>query len=230
MLGGDGDVWGAHHWGREIQQLGHEERLIAPFYVKAFAKRQKSDARDAAAIVEAAQRPTMRFVAVKTQHVNELAALNVVAAAGVPTEPARHAQSASEAGDAAADLGFPVVLKVLSADILHKSDIGGVRPGVADRAAAKTAFDEILTACPTAQPDAMIDGCLLAPMVTGGVETILVMQCDPIFGPIVLFGLGGIFVEAPEDVTLRAAPSDEAKTQAMIESVAAHPHLTGLRG
>ena len=58
---------GAHHWGREIQQLGHEVRLIAPFYVKAFAKRQKSDARDAAAIVEAAQRPTMRFVAVKTQ-------------------------------------------------------------------------------------------------------------------------------------------------------------------
>ena len=58
---------GAHHWGREIQQLGHEVRLIAPIYVKAFAKRQKSDARDAAAIVEAAQRPTMRFVAVKTQ-------------------------------------------------------------------------------------------------------------------------------------------------------------------
>ena len=161
---------------------------------------------------------------------NELDALEIVAAAGVPTVPTRHARTAREAADAAADLGFPVVLKVLSADILHKSDIGGVRLGLADRAAAETAFDEILNASRTAQPGAAIDGCLVAPMISGGVETILGVQRDPVFGPIVMFGLGGIFVEALKDVTFRAAPFDEAEARAMIESVAAFPLLTGLRG
>ena len=165
-----------------------------------------------------------------TGPVNELAALDIVAAAGVPTVPARLARTALEAADAAADLGFPVVLKVLSADIVHKSDIGGVRLGVADRAAADTAFDEIVAASRAALPDAAIDGCLVAPMVTGGVETILGVQRDPVFGPIVMFGLGGIFVEALKDVTFRAAPFDEAEARAMIESVAAYPLLTGLRG
>ena len=165
-----------------------------------------------------------------TGPVNELDALNVVAAAGVPTVPARHTRSAREAGDAAVELGFPVVLKVLSADILHKSDIGGVRLDIADRAAAEAAFDEILAACRAAQPEAAIDGCIVAPMVTGGVETILGVQRDPVFGPIVMFGLGGIFVEALKDVTFRAAPFDEAEARAMIESVAAYPILTGLRG
>ena len=162
-----------------------------------------------------------------TGPLNELAALDIVAAAGVPTVPARHAR---EAVAAAADLGFPVVLKVLSADILHKSDIGGVRLGVADRAAAEAAFDEILAAARNAQSDAAIDGCLVAPMVTGGVETILGVQRDPVFGPIVMFGLGGIFVEALKDVTFRAAPFDQAEAHAMIEEIAAFPVLTGLRG
>ena len=162
--------------------------------------------------------------------VNELAALQVVAAAGVPTVPARSARTAREAGDAAADLGFPVVIKVLSADIVHKSDIGGVRLGIADRAAAEAAFEEVAAACRAAAPDAAIDGCLVAPMVSGGVETILGVQCDPVFGPIVMFGLGGIFVEVLKDVTFRAAPFDEAEARAMIESVAAYPVLTGLRG
>ena len=161
---------------------------------------------------------------------NELAALEIIAAAGVPTVPARLARTAREAADAAADLGFPVVLKVLSADIVHKSDIGGVRLGVSDRATAEAAFDEILTSARTAQPDAEIDGCLVAPMITGGVETILGVQRDPVFGPIVMFGLGGIFVEALKDVTFRAAPFDEAEARTMIESVAAYPLLTGLRG
>ena len=161
---------------------------------------------------------------------NELDALDIAAAAGVPTVPARLARTAREAGDAAADLGFPVVLKVLSADIVHKSDIGGVRLGVSDRAAAETAFDEIVAASRAALPDAAIDGCLVAPMVSGGVETILGVQRDPVFGPIVMFGLGGIFVEALKDVTFRAAPFDEAEARVMIESVAAYPLLTGLRG
>ena len=104
-----------------------------------------------------------------------------------------------------AGLGFPVVLKVLSADTLHKSDIGGVRLWTADRVAAEASFDEILTASRNAEPDVSIDGCLVAPMVTGGVETILGVQRDPVFGAIAMFELGGIFVEALENVTFRAA-------------------------
>ena len=165
-----------------------------------------------------------------TGPVNELAALDIVAAAGVAVVPARHARTAREAADAAAELGFPVVLKVLSADILHKSDIGGVRLGVADRASAEAAFEEILAAARAAQPEAAIDGCLVAPMVKGGVETILGVQRDPVFGPVVMFGLGGIFVEALKDVTFRAAPFDKAEARAMIEEIAAFPVLTGLRG
>ena len=165
-----------------------------------------------------------------TGPVNELTAVDILASAGVPVVPACLAQTPREAADAAEALGFPAVLKLLSADILHESDIGGVCLGVADRAAAETAFDEILAASRTVQLEAAIVGCLVVPMVTGGVETILGVQRDPVFRPIVMFGLGGIFVEALKDVTFRAAPFDEAEARAMIESVAAYPLLTGLRG
>ena len=162
--------------------------------------------------------------------VNEIEALEAVAAAGVPIVPARRVRTSAETGEAAAALGFPVVIKVLSADIVHKSDIGGVRLGVADRSAAETAFGEIVAASRAALPAATIDGCLVAPLVTGGVETILGVRRDPVFGPIVMFGLGGVFVETMKDVTFRAAPFDEAEARAMIGSVAAYPLLAGLRG
>ena len=161
---------------------------------------------------------------------DELAALEVLAAAGVPTVPARGAGSAEEAAAAAAEIGFPVAIKVKSPDIVHKSDAGGVRLGVADEAAAARAFEGIVAACREAAPEARIDGCLVAPMVSGGVETILGVQRDPVFGPIVMFGLGGIFVEALRDVTFRAAPFDEAEAHAMIRSIIGWPVLTGLRG
>ena len=132
---------------------------------------------------------------------------------------ARHARAAREAADAAADLGFPVVLNVLSEDILHKTDIGGVRLGVADCSTAEMAFDEVLAASRTAQPNATLDGCLAAPVVTGGVETLLGVQRDPEFGPSVMFGFGGS----------SRLPFDEAEARAMFESAAAYPHPTGLR-
>ena len=161
---------------------------------------------------------------------SELAALEALAAAGVPTVPTRHARTAGEAAAAGEALGFPVAVKVLSPDLLHKSDVGGVRLGVGDGAAAAEAFTSIVAACRAAAPEAMIDGCLVAPMMTGGVETILGAKRDPVFGPIVMFGLGGIFVEALGDVTFRAAPIDETEAHAMIRSIAAWPILAGLRG
>ena len=161
---------------------------------------------------------------------DELAALEVLAAAGVPVIPARGAGSAEEAAAAAAEIGFPVAVKVRSPDVVHKSDAGGVRLGVADEAAAAAAFEAVVAACREAAPEARIDGCLVAPMVGGGVETILGVQRDPVFGPIVMFGLGGIFVEVLRDVTFRAAPFDEAEAHAMIRSITGWPVLTGVRG
>ena len=103
--------------------------------------------------VERRARPDVPAPAsIPTGPVNELAALNILATAGVPTGPARHARTAREATEAAADLCFPIVLKVLSADIRHKSDIGGVRLGVAGRSSAEAAFDEILAAPSPASP------------------------------------------------------------------------------
>ena len=203
------------------EEATHATRAIAALagFARSFRAR-----RPRPAVPEAADPP------LPTGPVNELDALRAVAAAGAPVTPARQARTAAEAGEAAAALGFPVVLKVLSADVAHKSDVGGVRLGIADRAGAEAAFGEVVAAVRAARPDAAIDGCLVAPMAAGGVETILGVQRDPVFGPIVMFGLGGIFVEALKDVTFRAAPFDEAEAQAMIESVAAYPLLTGLRG
>ena len=202
------------------EEATHATRAIAALagFARSFRKRRPRPP----AAPEAARLPA--------GPVDELGALAAVAAAGVPATPARRARTAAEAGEAAAALGFPVVLKVLSADIAHKSDVGGVRLGIADRAGAEAAFGEVVAAVHAARPDAAIDGCLVAPMAAGGVETILGVQRDPVFGPIVMFGLGGIFVEALKDVTFRAAPFDEAEARAMIESVAAYPLLTGLRG
>ena len=203
------------------EEATHATRAIAALagFARSFRAR-----RPRPAVPEAADPP------LPTGPVDELGALEALAAAGVPVTPARQARNAAEAGEAAAALGFPVVLKVLSADVAHKSDVGGVRLGVADRAGAEAAFGEVVAAVRAARPDAAIDGCLVAPMAAGGVETILGAQRDPVFGPIVMFGLGGIFVEALKDVTFRAAPFDEAEARAMIESVAAYPLLTGLRG
>ena len=108
--------------------------------------------------------------------------------------------------------------------------VPGAAPAAGPPGVRRNAFAETVAARRATLPDAASDGCLVAPMVTGGVETILGVQRDPVFGPIVMFGLGGIFVEALKDVTFRAAPFDEAEARAMIESVAAYPLLTGLRG
>lgn len=162
---------------------------------------------------------------------NEYEALELLAGAGVPVAPSRAARSAAGAVAAAEELGFPVVLKVLSPDIVHKSDIGGVRLNLGSAEEVTEAFEQIMAACRERAPDARIDGCLVAAMARGGgVETILGVQRDPVFGPIVMFGLGGIFVEVLKDVVFRAAPFDEAEARIMIESVAAFPALAGVRG
>lgn len=160
----------------------------------------------------------------------EYQALQQLAAAGVPVVPAQLATSADEAAHAATRIGFPVVVKLSSPDITHKSDIGGVRLNLADANAVLAAFADIRQRAAMAAPDARVDGVLVAPMVRGGVECILGVQCDPVFGPVVMFGLGGLLVEAMRDVSFRVAPIDAREARRMIDEIRARRVLDGMRG
>jgi len=163
-------------------------------------------------------------------HYNEVEAKRVLAEAGIPAAQERLAVSPEDAAAAAQEIGCPVAMKIVSADILHKSDIGAVALGVASPEAAGSTYEEIMARATAAHPDATIDGVLVGRMVEGGVETIVGVQSDPVFGPVVMFGLGGVFTEVLGDVTFRRAPFGEDEARAMIERVKGYPLLAGARG
>lgn len=160
----------------------------------------------------------------------EASALTALEQAGVPVMPTRTAATADDAARAASELGLPVVMKIVSPDIIHKSDVGGVKLGLASEDAVRAAFDAMLTEVAAKAPDAKLEGVLLAPMISGGVETILGVHVDPVFGPAVMFGLGGVFVEVLKDVSFRIAPFDEAEARRMIDEIRGRAILDGVRG
>ncbi len=121
-------------------------------------------------------------------------------------------------------------MKVVSADILHKTEVGGVLLNIASAAEAGEACESILAACRQHAAGARIDGVMVAPMVRGGVECILGIKRDPVFGPVVMVGLGGIYVEVFRDVALRLAPFGLAEARAMIASLRARALFDGVRG
>jgi acyl-CoA synthetase (NDP forming) len=161
---------------------------------------------------------------------NEIEAKALLAKAGIPAAPERLATTVEKAVAAAAEIGYPVVMKIVSPDILHKSEAGGVKLGLADESEVRSAYDSILSACASACPKAKIDGVLVGKMISGGVEAILGVQRDPVFGPVVMFGLGGIFTEIMKDVTFRLAPFDTDEAMEMIRAIKGFPLLDGARG
>lgn len=162
---------------------------------------------------------------------NEHEALDLLKAAGLPAPDVRVAKTPDEAARAAEEIGFPVVVKILSADILHKSDIGGVALNLGTPEAVKEAAAAVLERARAAAPEARIDGVLVAPMMPkGGVETILGVTVDPVFGPMVMFGLGGVLVEVMGDVALRRAPFGLKEARAMIGEIRGAKVLGGVRG
>ena len=162
--------------------------------------------------------------------INEMEAKALLDSAGIPVAAERLAKTADEAVTAAARLGYPVVLKIASADILHKTEIGGVKLNLAEADAVRAAFTDIMDRARKEKPKAILDGCLVAPMITGGAETILGVVNDASFGPVVMFGLGGIFAEVLKDVTFRVAPFGLDEARAMIREVKGFPLLDGARG
>lgn len=150
--------------------------------------------------------------------------------AGLHVTREQLATSADDAARCAAEIGFPVVLKIVSADIAHKSDIGGVVLNLVDEAAVRLAFERIRENVARALPEARIEGVLVAAMIPAGVETILGVVRDPLFGPIVMVGLGGIFVELLRDIVFRPAPISVADAQEMINRLRGRALLDGIRG
>ena len=140
------------------------------------------------------------------------------------------ATSAADAAGFAAEIGFPVVLKIVSPDIAHKSDVGGVLLDLRDEAAVRSGYADIRERVARATPDARIEGMLVAAMVPAGVETVLGVVRDPLFGPVVMFGLGGIFVEVLRDVVFKPAPFGVEDAREMIDRVRGSALLYGVRG
>jgi len=160
----------------------------------------------------------------------EFEAKQVLNIAGVNTTREMVASGEDEAAAQAAEIGFPVALKVLSSNIRHKSEVGGVKLALRDGEAVRTAYREIMEAVGKSCPTATLQGVLVQEMAGGGVETIVGIANRPPFGPVIAFGLGGVFVEVLKDVTLRLAPIDEAGATDMLREIRGARILDGYRG
>lgn len=157
-------------------------------------------------------------------------AYKVMEAYGFPVVRSALTSSPDEAAAAADDIGYPVVMKITSPDVIHKFDFGGVRVGLENEADVRAAFQEIRQSVLNRNPEARIEGILVEEMAGKGEEVILGVSNDPQFGPILMFGLGGIYVEALEDVTFRLAPVTELSARRMITTTRTYKILDGYRG
>jgi acyl-CoA synthetase (NDP forming) len=149
---------------------------------------------------------------------------------GVPTAAAKLATTADEAVNAANALGYPVVLKIESPDILHKTEAKGVALNLADDAAVRSTFSALITNAKQYKADARIAGVLVQAMATGDVELVIGLKRDPTFGPVVMVGLGGVLIEVFKDVVFRAAPVTEAEALRMLDELKSKVILDGVRG
>jgi acetyltransferase len=191
------------------------------------------------------ENPPVRFRDVDPQRVREILdsvredrrvvllsneAADVVEAYGITAPEARVANTADEAAEYAEELGFPVVLRVVSPDILHKTDVGGVVLNLKTPEEVRNAYDGILTGVTRFMPRARIHGVMVYHMVPRGREMIIGMSQDVQFGPLVMFGLGGIYVNFLKDVSFRLAPLSEPEAREMMEETKAYALLKGIRG
>jgi len=162
--------------------------------------------------------------------IGDAEAREIMQAYGIPIPQSVLARTVEEAVAAAERIGYPVVMKIASPDILHKTDIGGVKLNLNSPEDVRDAFDLLIFRATRYMPDAEIWGCLVQEQVQGGKEVILGMSRDPQFGPLLLFGLGGIYVEVLKDVTFRVAPIDRREAMEMISEIRAYNLLRGVRG
>jgi acyl-CoA synthetase (NDP forming) len=160
----------------------------------------------------------------------EIEAKQILSEAGINCTDTRLAVTKDEAVAISEEIGYPVVLKISSVDITHKSDAGGVKVNLPDKAAVEAAYDEIMASCTAKHPDADIEGIAVQGMAKVGTEVIIGMTNDPSFGPVLMFGLGGIFVEVLKDVAFRIVPLEKNDAAEMINEIKGKKLLEGYRG
>lgn len=160
----------------------------------------------------------------------EIEAKQVLHDAGISTTTAQLATSADDAVRAAEAIGFPVVLKVSSTDIVHKSDIGGVQLHLQSANEVREAFSTIMQNAADKEPHAKVEGVAVQPMAQAGTEVIIGMSKDATFGPVLMFGLGGVLVEVLQDVAFRIVPLNERDAEEIIRDIKGFPLLEGYRG
>ena len=160
----------------------------------------------------------------------EFESKKVLKQVGISVVEARLAKTQKEAVSISQKTGFPIVLKIISPDVIHKTDSGGVRLGLRNVSDIKKAYQEILEAVRKEYPDALIHGVSVQKMVQPGTEVIVGTSRDPQFGPVIMFGLGGIFVEVLKDISFRIIPVDRRDAEEMIKEIKGYPLLEGYRG
>ena len=160
----------------------------------------------------------------------EIEAKQVLEEAGVPVSPARLATTKEAAAKVADQLGYPIVLKIVSPQITHKSDVGGVALNLSSGDEVASAFDRIVASAKQHEPNATIDGVAVQRMEPQGIEVIVGMTKDPQFGPVLMFGLGGVLVEVLKDVAFRIVPLTERDARQMVHEIKGYPLLEGYRG
>lgn len=148
---------------------------------------------------------------------------------GIPVIETRLAGNKSQAVSIAQELGLPVVLKIVSPDVIHKSDVGGVRTGISSAGQVRAAYDSILSSTLSAVPSASIQGVSVQKMADPGVEVIIGATKDPQFGHVIMFGLGGVLVEILRDVSLRLVPLTSRDARLMVREIKSLPLLQGFR-
>jgi len=160
----------------------------------------------------------------------EFESKKILKQAGISVVETKLAKTQKEAVSLSRKMGFPVALKITSPDVIHKSDSGGVKLSINSVAEVKKAYDEILKKVRKQYPDAIIHGVSVQKMALPGTEVIVGTSKDPQFGPVIMFGLGGIFVELLKDVSFRVIPVEQRDAQEMIKEIKGYPLLQGYRG
>lgn len=160
----------------------------------------------------------------------ELESKQILKEVGINTTEIKLARTKEEAVSHSKELGFPVALKIVSPDILHKTDVGGVKLGLNNEDDVGNAYDGIISMIKKQEPAAKIQGVSVQPMARPATEVIIGMSKDPQFGPVLMFGLGGILVEVLKDVSFRIVPLTKRDAREMIGEIKGYPILEGYRG
>src|SRR4030065_532651 len=166
----------------------------------------------------------------KRTQLTEIESKELLKEAGIPVVESKLARTKTEAVTLSNKMGFPVVLKIVSPDVIHKSDSGGVELGLTSAAQVGEAYGKILSAIKKHYPKAKIQGVSVQKMARPGVEVIIGMTKDAQFGPVLMFGLGGILVEVLKDVAFRIVPLTKRDAHEMIKDIKGYPVLEGYRG